>query len=309
MPDSILTGTLPERVSASVAKARAYLRSRQSAEGGFCFYRYEDVDEPNLRDTYHGVLALKLLAEPVPDLDKLLRFLDGARLFGLGYLYWYAFTLDLIGLASRIDAQRMAWIRGLDVELLLEGARPGERRAWLEDTRRKVRLKTRFAQPWTSERLMECLPAQRTEGGYGDRPNLWDTLSSLTILDCLGCRKEMQASVPFVERMQVLPFGFSLTEGSRMPNLEVVRAGCRCCALLGLPIRHRIEVLELAVACQTADGGFSRTPTALPNIDLTYQALQVFGLAARDGVLPGRTGMEGATGQRDRLGLRGSGAG
>ena len=30
---------------------------------------------------------------------------------------------------------------------------------------------------------------------------------------------------------------------------------------------------ELVLACQTADGGFSRTPTALPDIDLTHQAL------------------------------------
>jgi len=42
-------------------------------------------------------------------------------------------------------------------------------------------------------------------------------------------------------------------------------------------------VLELVLACQTADGGFSRTPNALPDIDLTHQALQVIALTTEEG--------------------------
>lgn len=107
---------------------------------------------------------------------------------------------------------------------------------------------------------------------------IWDTHSSLAILDSLGCRQDMQASTSFVDQMQGLPFGFHLTRDSIMPSLEVVHAGVQCCALLGLPIRYRTDVLELVLACQTADGGFSRRPAALPDIDLTYRALQVIAL-------------------------------
>ena len=277
MANGGLAASLLAEVAKCVAKARAYLLGRQSDAGGFCFYRAAGVDEPNLRDTYHAIVALNLLGIPVPERDRLVEFVQGARLFGPTYTYLYAFTLDLLGLSSSIRTQNLAEIQELSIAF---PARIGSAssRGWFEDTRRKVRLKRRFADAWDFPRLAVALLASRNEDGYGEPANLWDTHSSLAMLDNLGRRSEMQASAAFVERMQGLPFGFSLTRGSRMPSLEVVHAGVRCCALLGLPVRHRTDVLELVLACQTADGGFSRTPTALPDIDLTYKALQVIAL-------------------------------
>jgi hypothetical protein len=105
MTTGTLSPSLLSEVSKCVAKARTYLLGRQSDEGGFCFYRAEGVDEPSLRDTYHAIIALKLLGTPVPDLGRLLEFVQGARLFGLTYTYFYAFTLDLLGLSSNIVAR------------------------------------------------------------------------------------------------------------------------------------------------------------------------------------------------------------
>jgi hypothetical protein len=277
MTNGSLAASLLAEVSKCVAKAQGYLLGRQSDAGGFCFYRAEGVDEPNLRDTYHAIVALNLLGTPVPDPGRVVEFVERARLFGLTYVYYYAFTLGLLGLSNRIGAQELAQIRDFSIGL---PARIGSTssRGWFEDTRRKVRLKRRFAGAWDFHQLVVALLASRIEGGYGEKPNLWDTHSSLAILDSLGQRQEMQASASFVEAMQGLPFGFRLTRGSIMANLEVVHAGVQCCALLGLPIRYKTDVLELVLACQTADGGFSRTPTALPDIDLTHQALRVIAL-------------------------------
>ena len=282
MTTGTLSPSLLSEVSKCVAKARTYLLGRQSDEGGFCFYRAEGVDEPSLRDTYHAIIALKLLGTPVPDLGRLLEFVQGARLFGLTYTYFYAFTLDLLGLSSNIVAQQLAEIHDISIGFPAQIGSASSR-GWFEDTRRKVRLKQRFAGAWDFHQLVDALLASRSEGGYGEKPNLWDTHSSLVILDSLGCRQDMHASTSFVDQMQGLPFGFYLTRGSRMPNLEVVHAGVQCCTLLGLPIKYRTDVLELVLACQTADGGFSRTPTALPDIDLTHQALQVIALTTKKG--------------------------
>ena len=51
MTNGILPSPFLAEVSKCVAKARTYILSRQSDEGGFCFYRAEGVDEPGLRDT------------------------------------------------------------------------------------------------------------------------------------------------------------------------------------------------------------------------------------------------------------------
>ena len=61
-----LSVPLTSRARQAVAEATAYLRGRQSYNGGFCFYRFEYLDEPNLRDTYHAIAALTLLGAEVP---------------------------------------------------------------------------------------------------------------------------------------------------------------------------------------------------------------------------------------------------
>jgi Prenyltransferase and squalene oxidase repeat len=40
------------KTTIAVTKAVEYLRAKQSYNGGFCFYKYAYLDQPNLRDTY-----------------------------------------------------------------------------------------------------------------------------------------------------------------------------------------------------------------------------------------------------------------
>lgn len=47
------------------------------------------------------------------------------------------------------------------------------------------------------------------------------------------------------------------------------------CAALGLDVRYPNEILRFVFGCQTGNGGFSRVPVALPNIELTHQALEI----------------------------------
>jgi hypothetical protein len=97
---ALLPAYLLVEVQSAMAKAETYIRSRQSPEGGFCFYKSDYVDKPNLYDTYHAIAALSLLGAEVPSTDLVVQFVDRCWLLGLNYLYWYAFTLDCLGQAS-----------------------------------------------------------------------------------------------------------------------------------------------------------------------------------------------------------------
>lgn len=73
-----------------------------------------------------------------------------------------------------------------------------------------------------------------------------------------------------------------MTPRAAMAGLEVLHAGTRCCTLLGLPVRHAREVIEFVLACQGADGGFSRAATAVPDLERTEHALQILAVTAPD---------------------------
>ncbi len=265
--------TLRTEAEAAVMRAQAYILSRQSAPGGFCFYRSGPVDEPNLRDTYHAVAALTLLGAMVPAADRIVDFVCGRRTFDSGFLYWYAFTLDRLGCADAIDATRRARIRDLTIDV----PKPGQVDMAQRLTRalRAARLLSRFGQLPEGRGVRDALDALKLGGGYGTEPNLTDTSRALGIRHCFGALMDSDDTRAFVDRMQVPPFGFALTENARTGTLEVIHAGVRCCALLGLPLRRSGEVLRFVLACQTKDGGFAPAPVALPDLAQTHRALVV----------------------------------
>lgn len=300
-PREVPSADLRAKCLLAVAQAAAYIRGRQSPSGGFCFYRYGDVDEPNLGDTYYAVSALRLFGIEVPHALEAADFAAQARIFGLNYLYFLAFTLDRLGLGSRVGGKPLELIRGLSITVP-RATRSLDSSAWLESVRKTIRLQQRFAPsgpdaPGTSEtqtagcataeraaegerryvRISEFLEGLMKRGGLGVGDNLWDTCLAVGIGSMLGLRAS-QEIVAFVDSLQQPPFGFMMTARSTMSSLDVAYAGARCCALLELPVRREREVLELTLACQSANGGFAHAPTALPNLEHTYRALQTLAL-------------------------------
>jgi hypothetical protein len=264
-----------DAVAAALQKTRAYLYSRQSDHGGFCFYKSDGVDEPNLGDTYHALAALKLLHAPVPHVNALLRFLDEASILGPGYLHAYAFALDLLDHAERIDPARLARIAEWPVappRWALDAQGLG---GWLHHLLCLLRLKQRFAQLEPCPELVAYIQDWKTDGGYGREASLTQTYLALSVLRLLGVESAEADVRDFVNDLQVLPFGFTETRHCVSANIDVVYAGVQCCALLGLSVRHGRQVLDFTLACQTEAGSFSRAPVALPDIELTHRALQI----------------------------------
>jgi hypothetical protein len=293
--------SLISRCSDAVAHAAAYIRSRQSPSGGFCFYRYGSVDEPSLGDTYCAVAALWLFGIKVPNARKTVNFVAEARIFGLTYLYFSAFTLDHLGHASQVGEEALEPIRSLSITVP-EAAGSVDTSGWLESVRKTIRLQQRFA-PMAPD---SAVPAEKraanpgpvacvarsenryaqvaafmadlmTRGGFGVRTNLWDTGLALSVGALLRLRPS-EEMVAFVDSLQQLPVGFLMTPHSVMSSLDVAYAGVRCCEILGLPVRHRQEVIDFMLSCQTSNGGFAHAPMALPNLEFTYRALKTLAM-------------------------------
>jgi hypothetical protein len=262
------------KVDESAALAEAYLLSRQSTNGGFCFYRSEFSDEPNLSDTYHAVAALMLLHGNVPRAHRVVDFVRSFESLEFNAFYFQERTLDLLGLSPRLSQRRLGNIRRQRCALPVR--RIGPLTGWLARADRMIRLQHCFGVLQEHADLKRFVRSLRCQGGYGQKPNLQDTLFCLRMLRHLGDKVAADDTRQFVDRLQRPSFGFSLTLDSLFGNLEIVHAGVQCCEILELPVRYSADAIGYVQACQTSSGGFARAPNALPNIELTRRALEIF---------------------------------
>jgi len=284
-----------------VARAAAYIRTRQSPSGGFCFYRYGGIDEPNLGDTYYAVAGLRLFGIEVPNARKTADFVSQARIFGLTYLYFCSFTLDHLGLASKISEETLAAIRNLPVAVP-EGAASVDSSGWLESVRKTIRLQQRFTPltfgsstrqgkhaqtpgPVASEappesfhpHVSEFVAGLMKRGGFGVRSNLWDACLALGIGALLGLRPPEDMAA-FIDSLQQPPIGFLMTPRSAVASLDVAYAGARCAQILGLAVRYHEELIDFTLSCQSTNGGFAHAPMALANLEFTYRGLRTLAI-------------------------------
>lgn len=261
--------------TAALQRAGTYLRGRQCPQGGFCFYRTEYVNEPNLADTYHAVAALARLDGSLPHLDRLRSFLLGfAHAEQPANLFHLTATARLLDPHYVPDDRTRARIAALSVS---PAPPPASTRlgGWLVRTRHIVRVQRTFGLLPDPTAIAAQVEGLAHDGGFGPGPNLVDTCHAIEILAACGIRSERPAVSAFVDSLQSEACGFTITRNSWSPRLGVVHAGVRSCRLLGLRIRHPAHVRDFVLACQTAHGGFAGAPDALPDIELTHAAVDV----------------------------------
>lgn len=256
------------------------------------------------RFTQYAVIAAAQ-AFSMADLElppaKTADFVSQARIFGLTYLYFCAFTLEHLGLASRISEETLAAIRSLSIAIP-EDAGSVDTTGWLESVRKMIRLQQRFTpmslagttghdkQAGTPgavasyvhsdncyAQVAGFVSALLKRGGFGVRSNLWDTCLALSVGALLGLRPPEDV-VSFIDSLQEPPVGFLMAPRSVVSNLEVAYAGARCSEILDLTVRHRHEMVDLTLSCQSSNGGFAHAPMALPNLELTYRGLQTLAM-------------------------------
>ena len=258
------------RARGAAALAAGYLRDHQSRDGGFCFYRWGGIDEPSLHDTWRALAIFHLLGLEVPRRDEVLVFLRGFDGSGFDDLYHLASAFDLLELTLDPDLRerigRLDALAALADEHLPVAAR-------LARAQRIVVLQRRLAALVGAGRIAERVLALRRDDAWGDKPNLADTWTALAILGACGEHDFDVATRGFVGGLQVASFGFAATRDSLYANLDTVYAGIRACAILCLPLRHAADAIGFVLACQSDNGGFARTPDALPDFAFTHRAL------------------------------------
>jgi len=107
----------PARLRSAVANGLAYLRSKQSDNGGFCFFKFRYLDRPNLRDSYHAAAALRLWGCDIPRRDALIRFLREEKRDDVDGLFYFKSALQVLGVDSS-DAMDLTRIDGLVIPAL-----------------------------------------------------------------------------------------------------------------------------------------------------------------------------------------------
>lgn len=271
---------------AEIAQARRraadYLRSRQTPSGGFCFYRWGGVEEPNLADTDLALDGLRRLGQPVPNPDAVQAFVRR-----------FADSLQPDALQHRIGIIRALGHEPAQDDRLCQAVAalrwpeppPADAAdavsAWLQRTRRLVALRRAVDLPVDGQSLLAPLGRLLRDGGFGNPPNLLDTHAALDIATQCGQPLRRDDVQRFVDSLQVPTLAFTLTPLSRIARLDVIAAGVESCEWLGLPLRYGTDALRLVLGCQTDGGGFAPSPGALADIECTHAAVRLLQTLAR----------------------------
>lgn len=271
--DNLIRQKWPD-IASVFERAIAYLESRQCSNGGFCFYRTNDLDEPNLADTYHAVRVLHLLGQTIPRQADAIAF---ARRFleNLQPIDRYHSAFVLRTLIPDYSPDR-SWVDQTGALPILPPPAPDSPAltGWLTRTRTTVRLKRLFTAFSEADDLsLRISGLARPGGGFGVRPNLWDTWLALDVLDACDKASQLRSTSAFLDRVQTPTFGFDTIEGAASSHLDSVFAGVRCCAFLQQPIRFGAAATSFVLGCQGDQGGFARSFGALPDIELTHKAI------------------------------------
>ncbi|WP_031436711.1 prenyltransferase/squalene oxidase repeat-containing protein [Methylobacter tundripaludum] len=266
------------------AACLSYLMSRQTPDGGFCYYRAYGVEESNGKDTYSAVAGLLSLQAPIPDLDKLLAWLHrlqnnqgGYSSFSMGW-----FALETLRLLNTEPLQNPDTFLKTEHDRFLSLDWRVRTIEWSSLLLRLSRLSTLMHQwEFMSSPEFRCEISilidflQGNHGGYGNPvENLLDTYRAAIIVDCLTL-EQPAGMLEFMELCSDEVFGFRLVPAGSANSLAAVHAGIGLFHLCGAVMpRERIATIWNYIAsCQTMTGGFGRTPGAIATLADTWLAL------------------------------------
>ena len=275
---------LPPAASVNNTACLSYLMSRQTPDGGFCYYRAYGVEESNGKDTYSAVAGLLSLQAQVPDSDKLVAWLHrlqnnqgGYSSFSMG---WFALeTLRLLNVQPLHNPETFLKTEHDRFLSLDWRSRTMEWSSLLLSLSRLSTLMRQQAIAVTADfrgefsALLESLSGHH--GGYG-KPveNLLDTYSVAIIVDFLTLEQPAEI-LKFAELCSDRAFGFRLTPSGSANSLATIHAGIGLFRLCGAAMpQERTEIIRRYIAsCQTGSGGFGRSPDAIATLADTWLAL------------------------------------
>ncbi len=274
-----------------------YTISRQTADGGFCFYASAErgVAEPNAVDTHAALTILRLLGRPVVQTLRCVEWLgaqqnpDGSfSTLVIGFSVLVAFRL----LGENPPRDPRAYLRK-EGERLWPTAPRQTTAGWLLDSCRCIALWRQYGMRLsggTRQAITATLTGLRhKDGGYGSSgSNLIETAAALAVGGALRLKAD-PGQLAYTRACEGAPYGFNLTPAAVTTSLEALNAGLKVLAAFGAMPRYPDLVRNYVAGCQTAQGGFGRALGAIARLDDTRRALEI--LAALRGA-PGRRAVE-----------------
>jgi hypothetical protein len=234
----------PPAPSINKAACLSYLMSRQTPDGGFCFYRAYGVEESNGKDTYSAVAELLSLQAQVPDSDKLVAWLHrlqnnqgGYSSFSMG---WFALeTLRLLNVQPLHNPEAFLQTehdRFLSIDWRV---RTMEWSSLLLSLSRLLTLMRQWVitpSPGFRYKVSALLGSlQGYHGGYGNpAENLLDTYRTAIIVDCL-ILEQPAGILEFAKMCSDVVFGFRLVS----LGISKLISRSRCRHRLVQPVRFR----------------------------------------------------------------------
>ncbi|EHC19427.1 prenyltransferase [Fischerella thermalis CCMEE 5282] len=283
-----------QQIKSAIASAVAYIHSKQCANGGFCAYKMEYLEEPNPSDTFFAVAALQTLGLEPPNRHQICDYLHSVlnqvqKNFDISphgsisqaafnYLYFPLYTLYRLGVTDSVNEWQQA-IAQFKMTLP-KATNPNTTDITQQWLLRKIRTKKICKDLPQKQPILEFVfRLQHDSGGFGIPPNLIETYWSLAVLRELDYDlAQLHETRNFIQQLQVQETGFSNTIDSLSTNMDVVYAGIFASMLLNLEIFYLESAMQFVLMCQMAKGGFARAPVALPDIETTYRALKILQL-------------------------------
>ncbi len=283
-----------QQIESAIASAVAYLHSKQCANGGFCAYKMEYLEEPNPSDTFFAVAALQTLGLELPNHHQICDYLHSVlnqaqKNFDISprgsipqtafnYLYFPLYTLYRLGVTDSVNEWQQA-IAQFQIKLPQEtnSNTVDITQQWLL---RKIRTKKIWGDLLEKQPIHEFIfRLKHDSGGFGIPPNLIETYWSLAVLRELDYElTQLNQTRSFIQQLQVKETGFTNTVDSLSTSIDVVYAGIFASNLLEMKIPHLESAIQFVQMCQMGKGGFARAPVALPDIETTYRALKILQL-------------------------------
>lgn len=260
----------------------AYIRGRQTPEGGFSFYRAWGIEEPGAADTWYAVATLAALGTGPERREDCINWLwerqdaDGGYP-GLATAWHVTGALAHLSAAPRHSpADWLAPYSGYLFDGLAEGDDTGE---FLLNLARYVELRNRLSlglEPRYVAAVEAALVRLRDENGAFPRgaANLVDSAVALRLISAaglLGDRRLLEYALACEDPV----CGFRAAIEGQSTHLEVLAAGIAIMQHFGAAPTYPRALLNLVTACRHRDGGFGRHIGAVVTLRDTCLAVYV----------------------------------
>ena len=262
--------------------ATSYIRERRCKDGGYCFYRLE---EPNAKDTYHAVSALRLMGVPLDDPSTESYLLEVQRPDGsydnMYSAYHSVMALSTMGRTPERDP--MPFVRTHLRSHRPEGV-PVEVVSAFGSLYMAMGLCHHLGdlpQPSTREEIVRFVAGLRCgDGGFGrPEPTLIETREALEMLAWLGKPLGTIESERLIRAFEDPGFGFVNVPGTSPAFLEHVHSGIVACHAHALRPRHTEACATFIIKCRRSNGGFSRSAAdGIPTLEDTHLAVESLSL-------------------------------